>query len=230
MRRVPRFMRVYIINAPTVLWMPVMILAIAAVITYVIFAIIPNNGQPMYGGGLNAPLWYFAVMGGQTVGLTLPFALALGVTRREYAIGSFLTAAVCGLALAALVTIGAAVEAATQGWGNNGYFFYLPWMWADGWFGALLLAASITWLFYVVGFGLIVVKNRTSMAVMWIVIGALLLAIVGVVGVVVAAVGWVQFFDWFNWFGPLSTAAALTALSALVGGTSYLALRRVVIR
>ena len=48
---------------------------------------------PKYGGGAQAPLWYFDVVGIQALTLTFPFSQAMSVTRREFFLGTLLTAA-----------------------------------------------------------------------------------------------------------------------------------------
>lgn len=230
MSRFFRFMRVYTLNSPTILWVPALILAFSAAITFAIWALVPATSEPLYSGGINAPVWFFAFVGVQGVQQNFPFALALGVTRRTYTAVSFLTAGLLSLSLAAIITVGGAIEGTTAGWGEQKYFFRLPWMWADGWFGAFFLAAAIAWLIYIAGFGFTAVYKRTSLAVFILALGTLLLALVGAVAIAVSSAGWAALFEWFNRFGPLSTAATLAGICVLAAGASYMALRRLVIR
>ena len=230
MKRVLKLTRVSVINAPTILWVPVMVLAFAAVISIAIFAITPVVSGPKISGGLNAPVWFFMVLGMQAVSHLLPFSLGLGATRRDYALSCFLLAFLSGIALSVVITVGGTLEGATSGWGHRWYFFRLPWMWANGWFAAFLLAAAITWCFYMLGFIFAALYKRLGMAALIVVLGALTLVLVGIVWVVVASAGWRGLSEWFNWFGPFSTACALTGLAAALAICGYAAIRRLPIR
>lgn len=231
MKRVWNLTRVGVINAPTMLWLPFLVLSIAAAISFLIFAILPPkpDGGLMISGGLNAPLWYFIPLGIQAVNLLFPFSLALGATRREYALSCFLSALLSGVALSIVTTAGGALEGAT-GWGHRWYFFHLPWMWNDGWFGAFLLTAAITWLFYMLGFAFSILYKRFGTTALILIIGALILALVGLLWVVVASAGWANLFAWFNWFGPFSTAGSLAVLSIIVAAGAYWAILRLQVR
>lgn len=232
MKRVWNLMRVGVINTPTMLWIPFLVLAIAAVISIAVFAVVPAapTGQAMISGGMNAPLWYFMPLGIQAVAFLFPFSIALGATRREYALSCFLSALLLGIALSVVTTVGGAIEGVTEGWGHRWYFFRLPWMWDDGWFGAFLLTAAITWFFYLLGFAFTVLYKRLGTVALILAVGTLVLALVGVLWIVVASAGWASLFAWFNWFGPFSTAGFLTALSVIVAGGAYWAIRRLQIR
>ena len=230
MKRALKLTRVCVINTPSMLWTPVVVLAFAATISIAIFAITPVVPGSKISGGLNAPLWFFMVLGIQAVSHLLPFSLALGATRRDYALSCFLVALISGIALSVLITVCGAIEGATNGWGHRWYFFRLPWIWANGWFSAFLLVAAITWCFYMLGFVFAVLYKRLGMAALIAVLGASTLALVGIVWVVVARAGWEGLFEWFNWFGPLSTACALTGLTAVLAICGYAAIRRLQIR
>ncbi len=87
---------------------------------------------PFYGGGQQAPIWYFGVVGIQALTLTFPFSQAMSVTRWEFYLGTLLTAALTSAILAVIAVVGGLIEQATDGWGINGWFFALPWVWAYG--------------------------------------------------------------------------------------------------
>ena len=62
MRRVLNVIRLQMINKQTFIWTPLIILGSAAVMSILIYAMIPGDG-PFYGGGGQAPLWYFFAIG-----------------------------------------------------------------------------------------------------------------------------------------------------------------------
>ena len=77
-----------------------------------IYAMLANAGVdgPKYGGGAQAPLWYFLVVGIQALTLTFPFSQAMSVTRREFYLGTLLTAALTSAILAGIFVVGGFIE------------------------------------------------------------------------------------------------------------------------
>ena len=152
MNRTVSVVRMQLINRQTYIWVPLLVLGGSFLITLAIYGILINAGVAgdMYGGGAQAPLWYFGVVGVQALTLTFPFSQAMSVTRREFYLGTLLTAVLTGAILALLFVVGGLIEQATGGWGMNGYFFYLPWIWEAGALGAGVFFFTISMLFGVV--------------------------------------------------------------------------------
>ena len=95
--------------------------------SFAVGAITAGRRSPHEAAGyLIAFFIYFGVQGWQTVGRSLPFGLALGISRRSFYSGTALLgmalALVSGLVLAALQ----AIERATGGWGLSLHFFRVP--------------------------------------------------------------------------------------------------------
>jgi hypothetical protein len=105
-------------------------------------------GRVLYNQAFNLVVIYvvFLILGLLAVVRSLPFALALSVSRRSYYAGTaalaVALAAVYGLALAALQ----AIERATGGWGMDLHFFRIPYILDGPWY--------LTWLTSFVGLGL----------------------------------------------------------------------------
>ena len=73
-----------------------------------------------------ASLWVFVYMliaGIQAMSITFPFALGYGVTRRDFYLGSSLAFVIVSVMYAVGMTILAAIEKATNGWGLGGRMF-----------------------------------------------------------------------------------------------------------
>jgi hypothetical protein len=110
-----------------------------------------NAGGGTQVGSANVVVIYmfFAVVGALSIFRSLPFALALGVSRRSYYAGTALLAvglaAVYGLALAVLKVI----EQVTGGWGVSLHFFRVAYILAGPWY--------LTWLTSFVGLALMFV-------------------------------------------------------------------------
>jgi hypothetical protein len=134
----------------------------------------------------------------------------------------------CAVLLAAVFAIGAMVEEATNGWGINGYFFALDWVVSAGPLVAALFYFVMAMLIFMFGFWSATVYKRFGAVVLtsiW----------VGVIVLLVLAVWVISFFkmwgDVWTWLvgaGPLGFAISGLVLSVLLGGISYLTLRRAV--
>jgi hypothetical protein len=125
------------------------ILTLDFLINLVIFANVPG-GHVEYTGALASIYVVLIVEGALNVSRQLPFALALGVSRRSFYTGAVLLsvvlAAVYGLALTVLQLI----ERGTGGWGLNLEFFRVPYLLAGPWYlswltSFVVLALMIAW-------------------------------------------------------------------------------------
>lgn len=174
---------------------------------------------------------YFAVLGMQTIGRSLPFGLTLGASRRSFYFGTALLgmalALVSGLALTALQ----AIERATGGWGLSMQFFRVPYLLDGPWYVTWLTSAVGLFALFVYGMWYGIVHNR------WGLLGTLAFIAVQAL-VVVAGVVVVTFERWHVWSAADGSFAGLTALGLtgviaalavllLVGG--HAAIRRVTV-
>ena len=81
-------------------------------------------------GGAWWILVFLLVVAVQAMNLTFRFALGMGFTRRDYYLGSVIFFALLAMLFATGITVLAAIEHATDGWGVQGRFFS-PW-WGAG--------------------------------------------------------------------------------------------------
>jgi hypothetical protein len=225
MRRTLNVVRLQMINKNTFIWTPLIVLAGATVLSVLIYAIIPTD-EPKYGGGGQAPLWIFFAVGMSAMTLTFPFSQAISITRREFFVGTMLAAVLGSAFMGALFLIGGGIELLTNGWGLNGWMFYLPDVWAAGAGGAFVIYFTLALFFFVIGFTGATIYKR------W---GAVMITVVGVgVGLLlVAAVLLITKFEQWGQvaatFGQLGSLGV--ALWGLVGvvvlmGISFLTLHR----
>jgi hypothetical protein len=172
---------------------------------------------------------FFMVLGLLAIVRSVPFGLAIGVSRRSYYAGTaslaVALAAVYGLAL----TVLQAIERATGGWGMDLHFFRIPYVLDGPWY--------LTWLTSFVGLSLMFIYGMWWGLVYrrWNLLGLLaFIAALGIVlgaGVVVtshahawSAIG--RFFTTLSAAGLTGLLAAL-AVALLAGG--YLTMRRVTV-
>jgi len=230
MNRTLSVVRMQLINRQTYIWIPLIILGGAFALTLAIYWILSSSGvdDPKYSGGAQAPLWYFLAVGVQALTLTFPFSQAMSVTRREFYLGTLLTAALTSAILAGIAVLGGLIEIATDGWGMNGWFFRLPWIWASGAGGAFLFNFVVAMLFFVVGFWAATIYKRfggVMLTAVLVGVGALLVLGMWFVGRIDA---WPALFEWFATQGVVGLSLWGLVLGAVLAASAFLTLRRAV--
>lgn len=230
MNRTLNVIRMQLINRQTFIWVPLLVLGGALVLSLLIWAILINSGVTgeYIGGGSQAPLWYFLVVGVQSLTLTFPFSQAMSVTRREFYLGTIITAGLAAAALSVIFVVGGLIEQATQGWGLNGYFFYLGWAWQFGPLGAGLVYFALAMFFFVIGFWAATIYKRFGSLWLTIVLVAVGLVFVGILWLVGQLGAWQRMFEWFGTQGPLGLSLWGLLLTAVLAASSFLTLRRAV--
>jgi hypothetical protein len=194
-----------------VLGLPWAILAISFTVNLVIFSFVPQGHAAHNNtGGVASIYVFFLVIGVSSIGRSLPFGLALGVSRRSFYAGTALLGAalafVDGLALTALQ----AIEGATDGWGANMHFFRVPYILDGPWYLTWLTSFVALALLWVWGMWFGIVYRR------WNLFGsvAFIAAQVTVVVVAVLIVTWADAWSGLGHFFTGLTAAGVTGLLA----------------
>jgi hypothetical protein len=227
MSRTLSVVRMQLVNRQTYIWIPLIVLAGAFVLSLLIWSMIPVD-SPKYGGGAQAPLWYFGVVGVQALTLTFPFSQAMSVTRREFYLGTLLTAVLTGGILALIFVAGGLIERATGGWGVNGYFFYLDWIWVAGPAMAGLFYFALAMLFFVIGFWAATIYKRFGALWLTVVLVGIGLVLVGLMWLTGRMNAWARVFEWFAVQGASGLTLWGLLLIAVLAASSFLTLRRAV--
>jgi len=205
-----------------------MVLAFSFAVNVIIFGITPvdhhaaltasTDGRST--GALSSFFILFLVLGVQSIGRSLPFGLALGVSRRAYYMGTALLAVVLacadGLALAALQ----AVERATGGWGVQMGFFRVPYLLDGPWYLTWLTSFVGLTLLFVYGMWFGIVYRRWSLVGTLTFIAAQVTVLLAAALVVTWSHGWTgvgHFFTGLTAAG-LTGVLALLAVALLAGG------------
>ena len=212
-------------------WAPLLIpwaiLACSFLVNLVIFALAPDGHHNVmtshglvsvpdashgYTGGVASIFILFLVIGVSLVGRSLPFALALGVSRRSYYAGSAALGVALsvadGLALAALQVI----ERSTDGWGVRMNFFRVPYILAGPWYLTWLTSSVGLALLFVYGMWVGIVFRRWSLIGVAAFVIAQLTVVLAVVLLVAGANAWSSVGHFFTGL----TAAGLTGLLAVL--------------
>lgn len=225
MSRTLNVVRMQFVNRQTYIWVPLLVLGGAFVLSVLVFAMIPYDGVKV-GGGTQAPLWYFLWVGVQSLTMTFPFAQAMSVTRREFYTGTLLAAALTSAMLSVIFVIGGLIEQATRGWGVNGYFFYLDGIWAGGPLAAFFVFFVVAMLFFIVGFWAATIFKRFGTLWLTVVLVGIGVLFVGALWLVGRLEAWGPVFEWFTIQGALGLALWGVLVGVVLAGLSFLTLRR----
>lgn len=227
MSRTLNVVRMQLVNRQTFIWIPLIILGGAFIVTLLIWAMLPP-GATKYSGGSQGPLWYFVAVGVMAFAYTFPFSQAMSVTRREYFLGTLLTAALTSGILAVIFVVGGAIELATDGWGMNGWFFYLPWVWDQGAAVAGLSYFVLAMLLFVVGMWCAVLFKRFGTLVLVTILVGLGILLVGAMWLVGRLDAWAAVGQWIATNGLLGLTLCGIVVAVVLAGISYGTLRRTV--
>jgi hypothetical protein len=209
---------------------PWLVLALDFLITAVVVAEWPGrHGHAAYAGALSAIYVVLIVTGALGIARQLPFALALGVSRRSFYAGTALLAvalaAVYGLGLTVLQLI----ERGTGGWGLKLHFFRVPYFLAGPWYLSWLTSFTGLTLMLAWGMWFGIVYRRWNLAGLLTFIAVQVLAVTGVLLIIGGGHDWSgvdRFFTTLTIGGLTGLLAALT-VALLAGG--YATVRRVTI-
>ncbi len=228
MSRTWNVVRMQLVNRETFIWTPLLVLGGALVISIGIWVVLSAAGVQvsMYGGGAQAPLWYFGVVGVQALTLTFPFSQAISVTRREFYLGTLLTAAVTSGILAVIFVIGGWIELATGGWGVNGYFFALDWLWTAGPLVAGIFFFVLAMFAFVIGFCCATIYKRFGTLRLTIVLIALTVLLLVGLWLVSVTQSWMRVFGFFADGGVIGLTGGLALTTVVLALISYPILRR----
>lgn len=208
---------------------PWFVQSLVFLINVVIVAEYPGRHGQVYVGALSAIYVVLLVTGALSIARQLPFALALGVSRRSFYAGTALlalaVAAVYGLALTLLQLI----ERGTGGWGLKLHFFRVQYLLAGPWY--------LSWLTSFVGLALVlawgmwfgIVYRRWNLIGLLSFLAVQLLAVAAVLLVIGGANAWhsaSRFFTTLTIEGLTGLLAALT-VALLAGG--YATVRRLTV-
>jgi hypothetical protein len=210
-------------------WLPWGILGVNFAIWYVIAGSFGGGGAQVQSYSICAIYLVFLAVGMLSTFRSLPFALALGVSRRAYYCGTMLLAiglsAINGLVLALLKVL----EEVSDGWGVGLHFFRVTYVLAGPWY--LTWLTSLVGLALLFGYGMLygLVYRR------WSVFG--LVAFVSL-QVVAALTGVILVSRWHDWtsvghfFTSLSAAGLtglLAALTVVLLAAGFATARRVTV-
>jgi hypothetical protein len=209
---------------------PWAILAFDFAIAFTITAAIqPAPGQFSSSGALAAIFIFFAFMGALSIIRSLPFAFAIGVSRRAYYAGTALLAvalgAVYGLALAVLQII----ERATDGWGVGLHFFQVAYILDGPWYLTWLTSFTGLALLFVYGMWCGLVYRRWNLIGVFAFGGAQATLVIAGVLALTRADAWPALSRFFTSLTAPGLTGLLAALAIVLLTGGYATMRRVTV-
>ncbi len=226
MNRIVNVMKMQLVNRQTFIGMPLIILSGSFLLSMFIFFLVPTDELKSAGAAAAAPLWYFMVVGVQSVTLTFPFSQAMSITRRDFHLGTLLTAAMTAAILAAIYFVISLIEAATGGWGLNGYFT-LPGLSGNELVIAVLTYFVVAMLMFLSGYWSTAIFKRWGAVVLTIILTGIAILLTLALILSIRAGTWDAIVNWTVSQGLLGMTLWGLLLAAVLAAGSYLMVRRV---
>ena len=166
-----------------------------------------NSHHPV--GGLASIFILLFALGVQSVARSLPFGLALGISRRSYYLGTALLAGALAAVAAVVITGAQAVERATGGWGMGLGFFRVHYILDGPWYLTWLTSFVALTLLFVYGMWFGLVYRR------WALLGLVAFAAGQTTVLTIAALAVTSAHAWHS-VGHFFTALSATGLTGLL--------------
>lgn len=230
--RIMRVVRLQLVDKKQLVLVPLLIIVSGIIISIIIGELIKLAGaspEAVTEGMRNnqAALWiltgYFVSLGALMYAKSLPFAVALGATRRDYWLGTTLTLVITSVALAVLSTLLMFVERATNGW-FTGARMYDTYILGNGdALNTFLMAFVISGLSLLAGnFFAAIYLRWKSAGVTFSIIGIVAI-ILGLIALAVAAK--IDVFGWMSTDPYLKIAAIVAVIMVLMSATTWVIVR-----
>jgi hypothetical protein len=208
--------------------LPVAVLAFGFVVDVVILELTPAGHAPHRAvGGLGSIYVLVFVLGVQSVARSLPFAMASGVSRRSYYLGTALLAGAFATAYGLLIMAGQALERATSGWGIKMAFFRVPYILDGPWYLTWFTSAVTLALMFIFGtwFGLVYRRWRVVGTVAF--TAALVASGAGAAVAITWAAAWGSLGHFLANVSALGLTGLLAAVVALLVAGGLATVRRI---
>ncbi|WP_414942131.1 ABC transporter permease [Amycolatopsis sp. cmx-11-51] len=220
--------RYHLVDRLQYLVLPVGVTLFAFLVNLTIFATLQEEKEN-YSGGLFTLFVFMFVCGALSMTKSLPFGLALGVSRRSYYLGTVLLIA----GLSALYSVGIvvfqAIEEATGGWGLELNYFRVPWLLDGPWYLTLLTSFVLLTLMFVYGMWYGLIYRRAAVPGVVVFGAAQVLVLLGIVMVLTWTDSWSKIGTFFSTLTVGGVTGVLAVLVAIAAGGGFATMRRVTV-
>ncbi|TPW70651.1 ABC transporter permease [Schumannella sp. 10F1B-5-1] len=235
-RRLGDIVRLHLANPMTVIVVPLLVLtAMFAVMIAIALMIVIGTGDSsaaasfskgfQYSGTSFYIFVYMMVVAVQAMNATFAYALGLGVTRRDYYLGSAVTWVLFSVAWSILFLVLGAIEQATRGWGMNVRMFTAIYYGEEPVGRAVIVFCAFLFFFFAGTAAAAVFVRWKALGVTVMLVG-LAFVLVGLGFIVTLTANWPAVGAWFVASGPLGVALWSLVLTALLAVAGWALLRR----
>jgi hypothetical protein len=222
--------RFHLVDRLTYTVLPSAILAFDFAVNLVIVAMTgPTSHSQSQTGAVFGIYLFFVVVGLLSISRSLPFALALGVSRRSYYAGTALLAVAIGAVYGLALTVLQVIEQASGGWRVGLHFFRVAYILPGPWYLTWLTSFALLSLMFVYGMWFGLVYRR------WNLIGVLgfgaAQVTIGIAGALAAtqAHAWPAIVGFFITLSAAGLTGLLAALALVLLAGGYATMRRVTV-
>ncbi len=234
-RRIRNVVRIHVANPIPTLVVPWLIFAAVFALNLAIWIAIASAAggrdqlDPDAFANNGAISWIYVflmVAATQAMSLTFAFALGLGLTRRDYFVGTALYLSGLAVFYATGMTVLAAIESATDGWGLEGYVFAPLFMKDLSTIQQFAVHVLIALFFFATGLFTGALWVRWRAMGLYFFFGVLAFGIASLIIVVSLLDRWTSVGAFFTDQSPVVIVAWTLPWSLIVGACAYLVLRR----
>lgn len=205
------------------------ILGLNFVIWYVLAGSFGGGGAQISAYSVSAIyiVWFF--IGMFAMFRSLPFAFALGLSRRSYYIGTVLLAVGLAAIFGLLLTLLQVLEEVSDGWGVGLHFFRVHYILAGPWYLTWLTSFVGLTLMFLWGMSFGLVWRRWRLAGIMAYSGTQVVALIIWVITVSSSHAWSSVGHFFSTFSAADFTGLLAGVTALLVAGGYGAMRRVTV-
>jgi hypothetical protein len=188
-----------------------------------------GDSSHRYVGGLGSIFVIALVLGAQSVAQSLPFGLALGLSRRSYYFGTGLLAVAFAAVAGTVTMVGQVVERATGGWGMGMGFFRVPYILDGSWYLTWLTSFVALTLLFVYGMWFGLVYRRWNLGgLVTFIAGQIIVLLIGSLAVT-GTHAWHQVGDFFTALSAAGLTGLLAALTVVLFAGGFTTMRRITV-
>jgi hypothetical protein len=228
--------RYQLIRPALYLGMPWAIMAFSFAVNLAIFRLFPGQSGVPAGnnayhatGAVSVIYIFFFIMGITSAAQSLPFGLALGVSRRSYYTGTALLAVTLAAADGLVLTVLQAIERATGGWGEAMHFFRVPYILVGPWYLTWLTSFVGLALLFIYGMWFSIVYRRWRMSGTLAFLAAQVTVVLAIVLLIIRTDAGPGIARFLTGLPAAGLTGLLAALAALLFAGGYATIRRVTV-
>ncbi len=220
--------RYHLVDRLQFLVLPVGVTFFAFVVNLAIFATLQEDHEN-YSGGLFTLFVFMLVSGAVSMTKSLPFGLALGVSRRSYYLGTVLLVAGLSAVYSVGILVLQAIEGVTGGWGLKLNYFRVPWLLDGPWYLTLLTSFVLLTLMFMYGMWYGLIYRRAAVLGVVLFSAAQVLVLLGALLVLTWTDSWSKLGTFFGTLTVGGITGILAVLVCVAAAGGFTTMRRVTV-